>query len=246
MNNERDDRPTRVALVTGAGSGIGRAAATLLAREGYRVALVGRTEAKLRETARQIESADANHEASLVVAADLAKEDEAIRAVDRVVERWGRLDVLVNNAGWGWLKPIAETTSDLLRTTFDINFFSAAHLILRAWPIFLRQRSGCIVNVSSGAAHDPFPGFFAYAASKAAMESLCRSIANETGAEGIRAHSVAPGAVETPLLRSVFSEKEFPRSMTLDPFDVAEKILECIRGTARVPNGGTVLVKSPG
>ncbi len=245
MAKEREESPARIALVTGAGSGIGRAVAALLACEGYCVALVGRTEAKLLETARQIESGGAAREA-LVVAADLAKEDEACGAADRVLDRWGRLDVLVNNAGWGWLKPIVETTPGFLRTTFEFNFFSAAHLILRAWPVFLRQKSGCVVNVSSGAAHDPFPGFFAYAASKAAMESLCRSIANEKGAEGIRAYSVAPGAVETPLLRSVFSEKEFPRSMTLDPLDVARRILDCIRGTAGVPNGGTVLVKSPG
>lgn len=237
---------TKVAMVTGAGSGIGRAAAILLWREGFRLALVGRTAAKLEETARLLAKEGPGE--GLVLPADLSREGAAFGAVDKVLGRWDRLDALVNNAGWGILRPIAETNQELMRATFEANFFSAASLILRAWPAFLRQRSGCVVNVSSGAAHDPFPGFFAYAASKAAMESLGRSIAaevRELGIPDIRAYSVAPGAVETPLLRSVFPEEVFPREKTLDPFDVAARIRDCVVGRAPVPNGGTVLVRSP-
>ena len=165
--------------------------------------------------------------------------------MDAVIEHWSRPDALVNNAGWGWLRALAETDDELPRTTFDINFFSAANLITRAWPTLVKQGSGCVVNVSSGAAHEPCPGFFAYAASKAAMESLGRSVASEGRELGIRAYSVALGAVETPLLRAAFSEEVIPREKTLDPHDVATRIRDCVLGRAPVANGGTVVMPSP-
>ncbi|HVR74684.1 MAG TPA: SDR family oxidoreductase [Planctomycetota bacterium] len=242
------DGDTPVAIVTGGGSGIGRATALLLAREGYTLVLVGRTREKLDETARRIVAEGRGGEPPLVLPADLARSGEAFGVIDEVLHRQRRLDALVNNAGWGWLRPISETDLALLEATFAINFFSAANLILRAWPAFLRQRAACVVNVSSGAAHDPFPGFFAYAASKAAMESLGRSIAAEAaelGLSGIRAYSVAPGAVETPLLRSVFAESVVPRAKTMRPLDIAGPIRDCVLGKAPVPNGGTVLIRGP-
>jgi NAD(P)-dependent dehydrogenase (short-subunit alcohol dehydrogenase family) len=188
-------------------------------------------------------------EGPLLATADLARREEAFGVVDATLARWGRIDVLVNNAGWGKLAPIAETGEELMRTTFAINFFAAANLIQRAWPAFLKQRSATVVNVSSWAAHDPFPGFFAYAASKAALESLARSIANDVeklGLPDIRAYSVAPGAVETPLLRAVFSEEALPRAATLEPEVIAARILDCVQGRAGVKNGGSILVRSPG
>ena len=237
-----------VAVVTGAGSGIGRATAILLAREGYRLALIGRTASRLEATAGSLAEEGIARERPLVLPADLAREEEASRVVEAVLGSWGRLDVLVNNAGWGSLRPIADTDLELLHGTFAVNFFSAAELIRRSWPVFVRQRAGCVVNVSSAAAHDPYPGFFAYAASKAALESLGRSIASEAaqlGMPDILAYSIAPGAVETPLLRSAFSEEVIPREKTLDPFEVAERIRECVLGKAAVKNGGTIIVPSP-
>ena len=214
-----------VAIVTGAGSGIGRSVCERLARAGWRLALVGRRERALLETRDSIDAPG-----TLVLPADVADAERAAGVVDRCVREWGRLDALVNNAGAAPLAPIEETSEDLLARTFAVNAFGPAHLIARAWPVFRRQGCGCVVNVSTAATADPFPGFLAYAASKAALESMTRSIAREGAGFGVRAFSVAPGAVETGMLRALFDERAVPASVVLDPGDVAETICECILG----------------
>jgi NAD(P)-dependent dehydrogenase (short-subunit alcohol dehydrogenase family) len=116
-------------------------------------------------------------------------------------------------------------------------------MITRAWPHFCTRNTGCIVNVSSLATTDPFPGFFAYAASKSALESLTRSAHGEGKRHGIRAFSVAPGAVETPLLRQNFSEKVLPHAATLDPEAVASLIVDCIEGRRDEDRGKSIAIK---
>jgi NAD(P)-dependent dehydrogenase (short-subunit alcohol dehydrogenase family) len=230
-----------VAIVTGAGTGIGRAVAALLAGAGYGLALVGRRRETLQDTADAI-GAPAE---TLVVPADLARPEAAGRVVDAVLDRWGRVDALVNNAGAAPLVPIDETTEDLLGDTFAINTFTPIRLVARLWPVFCRQRSGCVVNVSSMAAADPFPGFAVYAASKGAVEALTRSVINEGRQHGIRAYSVAPGAVETPLLRSRFDERAIPPEHALDPGDVARVIVDCVMGRREADLGRTIPIPSP-
>jgi NAD(P)-dependent dehydrogenase (short-subunit alcohol dehydrogenase family) len=234
-----------VAIVTGAGSGIGRCVAELLANAGHRIALVGRTERALQKTMARITSGSAAPPEMLVVPADIADADQAASVVDLTVERWGRLDVLVNNAGTAELAPIEETDADMIYRTFAVNVFGPAMLISRAWPIFRRQHSGRIVNVSSMASVDPFPGFFAYAAAKSAVESLTRSAANEGREHGVRAFSVAPGAVETGTLRGLFSERDLPPARTLDPRDVAHVICDCVLGRRERDAGTTIHLPSP-
>ncbi len=227
----------KTALVTGAGSGIGRATARLLVSRGYRVALVGRREAALRQAAKEC------GEGSLVIAADVGDAAAARGAVRRAFGELGRLDVLVNNAGVAHLKAIDETTPEILEETYRVNALGPANMIAEAWPVFARQRSGCVVNVSTIGTVDPFPGFFAYAASKAAVNLMARSCANEGGAIGVRAFAVAPGAVETPMLRAHFSEGVFPRDACLSPEDAARVILECIEGKRDAENGGVIVLQ---
>jgi NAD(P)-dependent dehydrogenase (short-subunit alcohol dehydrogenase family) len=235
-------------IVTGAGSGIGRSTAIAFARESYRVALVGRTERKLLETRDVMLQAVADAPETLIVPADLADAAQAAAVIDAVVGRWGRIDVLVNNAGVGRVAPIEQSTPEFIASIFADNAFSAATLVWRAWPTLIRQRSACIVMVSSMAAHDPFPGFFGYAATKAAMESFARSIVNDArsgGHPGVRAFSVAPGAVETPMLRSAFSKEVLPASRTLDPERIAATIVDAVLGRIEVENGGAIKLPSP-
>lgn len=228
----------KVAIITGAASGIGRATATLLASRGYSIVLAGRTESALRAASTEIEKTTR----ALVVPTDMAIESHVERLIDRAADHFGRIDALVNNAGTGKHIAIAHTTASLVRECMNTNAVGPALAVLRAWPIFERQRAGCVVNVSSMATIDPFPGFFAYAASKAPMNIMVDSIAKEGAAVGVTAYCIAPGAVETPLLRQNFDESVIPTEMCLTPDDVARVIDECVTGKRPADNGRTIAI----
>lgn len=236
--------PTKpVALVTGAGSGIGRATAINLAARGYRLAIVGRRSAALEES---LAAADGG----LAIVADLEDADQAALMVDKTLDHFGRLDALVNNAGWSPPATIPQTTPDLARRVFALNAVAPAVAIARAWPALERQaradaRGGVIVNVSSMAALDPYPTLYAYAAAKAAVNSLARSAANLGRPLGIRAFAVAPGAVETDLLRTIVSAADLPADRCLAPAAVAAVITDCILGNRDHDNGNTIWLPSP-
>lgn len=232
------DRP--VALVTGAGSGVGRALSLMLSKAGYDLVLTARTRQSLEET-RQLLDPSAR---AVVEPADVSDPAQCARAVDRAVAEFGRLDVLVNNAGFAPLKPIEETDPKLLYKTFGINAFGPAVLIHLAWRHLGARKKGCIVNVSTMGTKDPFPGFFGYAAAKAAVNLMARSCAQEGRSKGIRAFSVAPGAIETPMLRTNFPESKVPASAAMPPERVAELIVECIEGKHDSRNGQTIFVSA--
>ena len=237
-----------VAIVTGAGSGIGRATALGLCHMGYAIVLVGRTEKSLDETAGMMSEVDGFCEELLVATADISNPDTAAELIEGTREWAGRLDVLINNAGVAPLTPIAQTGFRMLQETFLINAIGPARLIAEAWQLMAEQPalegwpSPCVVNVSSAGTSDPFPGFFAYAASKSAVESFTRSIAKEGKSAGIRSFAVAPGAVETKMLRQHFTEEIIPASHTLEPKDVAQVIVECVHGDHDDKNGETIPV----
>ena len=215
----------RVVLLTGAAGGIGRATAHRLADDGWRLALLGRTRATLEATATSL-PAEAE---PLVLVADLADSDACAAAIGSILDRFGRLDAIVNNAGVAPQVPIDETDATLLRETLDRNLVGPTVLVATAWPE-LARRSGRVVNVSSMASIDPFRGFTAYAASKAGLDSLTRSIMAEADETGILAFTLNPGIVETPMLRSLFDETVVPRDAALPPEAIAEEIAACLRG----------------
>lgn len=228
-----------VAIVTGAGSGIGRAICQRLAARGYRVALVGRTEEKLLATGSDLPAGS-----WAAVPADVADPAQARGLVGAVQQRLGRLDVLVNNAGWSPSKPIAEHTDEDIRAIFAVNTIGPIAAIAAALPVFTAQGSGCVVNVSSVASEDPFPGLSVYGGAKAAMNTITLGIANECG-DAVRAYCVAPGAVETDLLRSIIDTDALPPEKTLDPSEVAAVIEQCVLGERPEPSGSTIFVRSP-
>ncbi len=214
-----------VALVTGAGRGIGRATASALADEGYRLALLGRTTSRLETVAEALPSSAE----PLVLPVELGDDEACVAAIDRIESTFGRLDAIVNNAGVAPQRPIDETDASLLRSTLETNLVGPVVLVATAWPLLRRSR-GCVVNVSSMASIDPFQGFTAYAASKSGLDSLTRSIMAESGDTGIRAFTLNPGVVETDLLRSLFDESMVPRGSALSPEQVAEEVLACLGG----------------
>lgn len=230
----------RVAIVTGAGSGIGRATAVMLAQRAYRVTLVGRGEAPLRETAAPLPGQN------LIIPADVARASECQRVISRTEAAFGRIDVLINNAGLAPLLPIDKTAPAIIDETFGVNALGPAYLIHYAWPVFVRQNRGCIVNVSTMGTLDPFHGYFAYAAAKASVNLMALSCANEGKKHGIRAFAIAPGAVETPMLRANFDESSLPRSRVLAPEAVAEVIVDCIEGKRDSDVGETIVIQPPG
>ena len=235
-----------VAVVTGAGSGIGRSVALMLAKNGYQIVLAGRSEASLRKVAAEIESLTRGATRTLAVPTDVAKPEQIERLITSTDKEFGRLDVLVNNAGCGDLLPIDQTNLSIIRRAFDTNAVGPAMAIHLAWPIFKRRKSGCIVNISTAGTADPFQGFFAYAASKASVNLMARSCAKEGKPIGVRAFSIAPGAVETPLLRSLFNESVIPSSACMSPDEVAHIIVDCIAGRRNADNGKTIFVMRAG
>ncbi len=228
-----------VALVTGAGSGIGRAVAVMLADRGFRLALVGRNRGTLEQTAALLKG----EWAALV--ADVSRQDQACAMIDQCVARLGRLDVLVNNAGAAPLAPIEEHTPELIRSVFEVNAIGPATAMAHAWPIMRRQGGGRIVNVSSMSSLDPFTGLFAYAGSKAALNLLTKAASAEGRECSIRCFCVAPGCVETPMLRGIYSEEEVPPDRALPPDAVAKIVVECACGERDEDSGATILLPSP-
>lgn len=193
-----DELIGKAALVTGAGSGIGRATAERFAAAGARVALVGRDRARLEKVAATIDT-DSN-EPCIAIAADVGIESEASRAVTEAREGLGRLDVLVNAAGQLSNGSIENTTLQAWDDMMNVNLRAVFHLMHLAVP-HLREHQGSIVNVSSVTGLRAFPNVLAYCVSKAAVDQLTRCAALELAAHGVRVNAVNPGVVQTELHR---------------------------------------------
>jgi NAD(P)-dependent dehydrogenase (short-subunit alcohol dehydrogenase family) len=232
------DVPQQVAIITGAGGGIGRATAVELSSKGFSNVLVGRSQETLDETAKAARD-------SLVVVADITRLTDIQRVVDQTVERFGRIDALVNNAGAATVASIEQTTPQIWQEMIETNLSAPFHLCRAVWPTFKRQRSGVIVNVSSVAARDPFEGFAAYGAAKAGLNLLGVSLARQGKSIGLRVHTVAPGAVETSMLRRAFSTDMLPTERALSPQDVARVIAQCVTGDLECTSGEVIWVSKP-
>ena len=232
---------SKTAIVTGAGSGIGRALALQLGTDGYHVVLVSRTESSLHETA----SAFADPAAVMVSVADWSKSDQIKTVLDRTLEYFGGIDLVANVAGMASLVPIEQVTADLWRGCVDSNLSAIVLSTAAVWPIFKKQGSGLIVNISSMASFDPFPGLDIYGAAKVAVNLFTRSTARHGAEIGVRAVCIAPGAVETPMLRGLFGLDQIPRAKTLTPEQVASTICDCITGHRDFESGETIQLPSP-
>lgn len=251
-----------VAIVTGAGRGIGRATAIELGRRGYRTALVARTPEQLEETARlcaaeAIGSAGDSAPPAAPEAAtgktaawsggdifpgDITDPDRVEQIVNQVIWRLGRVDAFVHCAGVAPMKPIDELTPVQWRQIIDTNLSAIYYFARQLWPIWRRQGSGVMVNVSSYAARDPFAGLAAYGAAKAGVNLLGLALAREGAAAGIRVHTVAPAATETAMLREIMSVDQLPTGRTLDPSDVARVIGQCVTGDLVHTSGEVIYV----
>ena len=187
----------RVALVTGAGRGIGAATARLLAREGAAIALAARTEEEIVSVAREISSRGST---ALPVRLDVAEEVSVSSCFEKIRAELGDVTILINNAGTpGVPLPVAATRPEGWRRTFDVNVTGAFLCAREALPGMVSANWGRIVNISSAAARHPVAGMAAYGASKAALDQLTRVLALEGGPYGIVVTGVYPGVVDTKM-----------------------------------------------
>jgi len=186
---------SKVWFIPGAGSGIGAGTARAALKAGNRVVASGRNLDKVRNALRDVAG-----ENLALVHLDVSKEAQAKAAVDEAVKRFGRIDVLVNNAGYSILGIFERTTSAELERQFATNFYGVANVMRAVLPVMRRQRSGHIVNISSVAGVVGLKHCSAYGASKFAVEGLSLAVAEEVGQFGIRVTLVEPGFFRTRLL----------------------------------------------
>lgn len=230
-----DDGRCPVCVITGGSSGIGLASAKLFAQHGYQVAICGRRQGALNEAQKQILAAAGPDSAPFARPVDLNDPARAREFGNEVIAALGRIDVLVNNAGFAPLAAFDGIDATTFETALNVNLRSVFHLTQVAWTQMLGQGGGVIVNISSLAAVDPFPGFSIYGASKAWLDLLTVALAAEGSEEGIRVCSIRPGAVETPLLRSLFPD--FPAPQCVSPEEVAERVWGCVNEPENYESG---------
>lgn len=227
----------KVAIVTGASSGIGRATAELLAQRGARVAICARSADVLHDIASR------HGDRMIAVTGDVGDLAVVERLFSVTESRFGKCSILVNNAGMIDVAPLVDTTLKQWQRMFDVNVHAIFLACRRALPSMLERGEGAIVNVASISGivgPEKFPGFVSYCASKGAVISLTESLAVEVKSRGVRVNSVSPGSVDTPMWAAASGGA--PASMT--PAEVAEAILFLASDRSRPINGQNLNVFS--
>jgi NAD(P)-dependent dehydrogenase (short-subunit alcohol dehydrogenase family) len=181
-------------LITGASTGFGRSLATEALNRGHQVALAVRAPESVADFVAVYPGK------AHAVRFDLTKAADAARAVQETVEQFGSLDVLINNAGYGLLAALEETTDDQLTRNLETNFTGPFRLIRAVLPVMRAQKAGRIISLSAIAAYANHPGFAVYAGAKAALDAACDAAAQETAAFGIKFTQVIPGPYRTDFI----------------------------------------------
>ena len=241
----------KVAIVTGAASGIGRASAVLFAREGAKVVIVDIDAEGTAETRRLIESQGGRAES---VVADVSKEEEVERIADGATTAFGRIDILFNNAAVSSFKPVLETDEAEIDRVMNVNLKGTFFCSKAVIPHLRRVGGGSIVNTSSITGIVGAPGMAVYSASKGAIITFTRTLALEEAEAGIRVNCICPASVDTPMLTSAFDRtqdpvqaraqnvKRHPLGRLGTPEDVAYLALFLASDEASFITGGTFVV----
>jgi 3-oxoacyl-[acyl-carrier protein] reductase len=210
----------KVAIVTGASRGIGRSIALTLARNGARVSLAAKTGAQLKAVQAEIEAMGGQASS---FPTDVSREAEVIALIRDTGERFGRLDILVNNAAIGVFGPLVETTAEQWDRIFAINARGPFLLCREAIPYLRKQERAFIINISSVVGVKGYVDQGAYSASKHALMGMTKSLAKEVHQDGIRVHAVCPGGVDTQLIAE--ARPDLDRSVLMQPKEIADIVL---------------------
>ena len=210
----------KVAIVTGASRGIGRAISIALAHQGVIVVLAARDLAKLQETAEIIDSADGK---SLIVPIDLLKEDSIKNLVHTTKDKFGRLDILINNAGVTHSAKLEDTTTEAWQQCMQVNATAPFILCRQALPLLKKSTTSSIINVSSVVGVKGYPLQSAYTASKHAFRGMTMSLAEELNGTNVRVHLICPGGVDTELIPQV--RPDLNSQDLMRPEEIAELVL---------------------
>ncbi len=240
----------KVAMVSGASRGIGRAIALGLATEGCNLSLCARGKETLDQVAQEVHGRGAE---ALAFAGDVTNEDEARRWIEETQNRFGRVDVLVNNVGGSRPGGNLSASRDDWHGGFALNFFSALDLCRLVTPLMHEQKSGCVINIASIFGRE-WGGPMTYNAAKAALISLSKEMARELAPQGIRVNSVAPGSIlfpggawekrqkENPEMIAAFVKAELPFGRFGTPEEVADVVVFLASDRARWVSGSCVNV----
>jgi NAD(P)-dependent dehydrogenase (short-subunit alcohol dehydrogenase family) len=239
---------TRVVLITGALTGIGRATALAFAEEGAQVVVSGRRDEEGQKLVAELRNLGAEAE---FLRSDVRHDDDVRSLIDKTVARFGRLDVAVNCAGTeGKPGPVTEQTAESYAATFDTNVLGTLLSMKHEMRVMLAQGSGSIVNVSSTYGHTGAAGASIYSASKHAVEGLTKSAALEVASSGVRVNMVAPGPVETGMLNRFTGTDERKASLAATvplkrvgkPEEIAQTIMFLASDKASFITGASYLV----
>ncbi len=216
----------QVVLITGASQGIGRRLAIDFAKQGATVIGCGRSRERLQETLDEIRAASPM---STVIACDVGDRAQVRGMIDRTLADFGKIDILINNAGIGMRRPFAETSPDTIEEIMRTNFLGMVYCTHGVLPSMLRRGSGHIVNISSGSGQIGTPNMAAYCASKFAMNGFSESLYHELRPLGIHVSVVSPGPVKTDFSRSFANvPPKSPPSLAVTPQAVSRAVIRAI------------------
>jgi 3-oxoacyl-[acyl-carrier protein] reductase len=216
----------KISIVTGAGRGIGKAVSLLLSRSGSRVVLAARSESQLDRVREEIEKERGE---AMVVATDLTRDEDIAGLVNRVIEEWGPIDYLINNAGWGRHASVVKANIKDWDETLRVNLRAPMILTKLVLPGLIQKGGGAVINIASIAAKSGQAKTAAYAASKFGLLGFTQTLYEEVREYGIKVAAILPGFVDTPLIPAT---AKLDRNKMIRAEDVAEAVLFVLNSSA--------------